>query len=68
MNTHFSPLQRELRERQRRKVNFSALARELLVTPQHVRRVALGLSTSDRVLRRLEREWCRVEREAERAA
>ena len=68
MNTHFSPVQRKLRARQTKRINFSALARELRVTPQHVRRVALGLSVSERVLKRLEREWRRVEREAERAA
>jgi hypothetical protein len=68
LNTHFSPVQTILRDQQKRRVNYSALARELDVTPQHVRRVALGMSTSARVLKRLEREWRHIERLAERAA
>jgi transcriptional regulator with XRE-family HTH domain len=59
-------VQRQLRDLQQRKLNLSELARELGVTPQHVRRVALGLGTSSRVLKRLEREWRRIEREAGR--
>lgn len=42
---------------------YSRIAHELGVTPQHVRLVALGRATSQRVLDRLNREW-----EAERGA
>lgn len=50
------------------RVNYSAIARELGVSPQHVQRVAAGVGKSGRVRERLEREWRRVRRELERAA
>jgi hypothetical protein len=65
---NLSPTQQAFREQQRLRVNYSAIARELGVTPQHVRLVALGRATSARVLKRLDREWRRIEREAKRAA
>lgn len=68
MNLNSIPVVKKFRARTRERVNYSELARELGVSPSHVRRVALGLSTSERVLKRLIREWRRIERDAERAA
>jgi hypothetical protein len=56
------PIQQKIRANQSLKINFSALARDLAVTPQFVRRVALGMSTSERVLKHIEREYRRIER------
>jgi hypothetical protein len=39
---------------------YSRVARKLCVTPQHVRRVAVGLSVSKRVAREIEREIRRI--------
>jgi transposase-like protein len=66
--TNSNPFINMQRTRAQERVNYSAIARELGVSPSHVRRVALGFSTSARVLKRLVKEWRQNERKSERAA
>ncbi|MFC6645470.1 hypothetical protein ACFQBQ_07695 [Granulicella cerasi] len=49
MSVQFSPTIEQAKAALRLRPNFSEIARDLGVTPQHVRRVFWGLSTSARV-------------------
>jgi hypothetical protein len=64
MIDQFTPLIEELKERTRIYGMYSEIARRMRVTPQHVRRVAVGLTTSKRVMRVLEREYRKRKQEA----
>ena len=66
--SNFTPFVVTQRAQANARINYSAIARELGVSASHVRRVALGFSTSRRVLDRLVKEWRKNERKAGRAA
>jgi hypothetical protein len=52
----FNPLVKEFQDRTKVYGMYSDIARRTGVTPQHVRRVAVGLTTSKRIWKVLERE------------
>ena len=56
MADQFNSLVKEFKARTQVYGMYSDIARRMGVTPQHVRRVAVGLTTSKRIWKALERE------------
>lgn len=67
LSRHFIALREETRKYNRRRGIYSLVARELGLTPAHVRNVALGLRSSQRVEEALEKAFIALDK-TERAA